>query len=251
MRKAMIAAVAAVAIACVLALAVIAVPQANAATNADWAWPGMQYDIYKANSWYTCSVGFPAWNSAGDRYFISAGHCFRSASGTQYLQPNGAGVEIYDPSNHSTPIGYESIYTNPANGHYDDIALVTMFPGAKLSGNGWEHIPDNPVNVAVGDSVCLDGDRHTNSNCGTVTGVGVSSTLTGYPWAVTVDTANFCAQHGDSGGAVYNNNGAVGILIAVGDQNALPGPAGSCYSTFVPIGVALQILRMQQPSLTL
>src|SRR5271163_4615401 len=115
MRKAMIGAVAAVAIACVLALAVIAVPQANAATNADWAWPGMQYDIYKANSWYTCSVGFPAWNSAGDRYFISAGHCFRSASGTQYLQPNGAGVEIYDPSDHSTPIGYESVYTNPAN----------------------------------------------------------------------------------------------------------------------------------------
>ena len=248
----MIAAVAALAIACVFALAVFAVPQANAATNADWAWPGMQYDIYKAGAWIDgCSVGFPAWNSAGDRSFITAGHCFRSASGTQYLQPNGAGVEIYDPSNHSTPIGYESIYTNPANGRYDDIALVTMFPGAKLSGNGWQHIPDNPVNVAVGDSVCLDGDRHTNSNCGTVTGVGVSSTLTGYPWTATVDTANFCAQHGDSGGAVYNNNGAVGILIAVGDQNALPGPVGSCYSTFVPIGVALQILRTQQPSLTI
>jgi hypothetical protein len=247
----MIGAVAAVAIACVLALAVIAVPQANAATNADWAWPGMQYDIYKANSWYTCSVGFPAWNSAGDRYFISAGHCFRSASGTQYLQPNGAGVEIYDPSDHSTPIGYESVYTNPANGRYDDIALVTMFPGAKLSGNGWEHIPDNPVTVAVGDSVCLDGDRHTNSNCGTVTGVGISSGLAGYPWSVTVDTANFCGEHGDSGGAVYNSNGAVGILIGVGDQNALPGPAGSCYSTFVPLGVALGILRTQQPSLTI
>jgi hypothetical protein len=63
MRKAMIAAMAAVAIACVLGLSAIAAPQANAATNADWAWPGMQYDIYKNNSWYTCSVGFPAWNS--------------------------------------------------------------------------------------------------------------------------------------------------------------------------------------------
>jgi hypothetical protein len=242
----------ALAAAAVLGASALIAPTAHAQTGADWAWPGMQYDIYKAGVWIDgCSVGYPAWDRAGNRSFITAGHCFRSASGTQYLQPNGAGVEIYDPSNHSTPIGYESIYTNPANGFYDDIALVTMFPGAKLSGNGWQHIPDNLVTVAVGDSACLDGDRHANSNCGTVSGVGVTSTLTGYPWSVTVDTANFCGEHGDSGGAVYNNNGAVGIFISLGDQNALPGPAGSCYSTFVPLGVALGILRIQQPSLTI
>jgi hypothetical protein len=75
---------------CLLALSVIAVPQANAATDADWAWPGMQYDKYKGNSWSSCSVGFPAWNSAGTRCFISAGDCFRDPAGTQYLHPDGS-----------------------------------------------------------------------------------------------------------------------------------------------------------------
>jgi hypothetical protein len=100
----MIPTLATVAIASALALSAIAVPQANAATNADWAWPGMQYDIYKNNSWYTCSVGFPAWNGAGIRYFISAGHCFRSESGTHY--------QNQVPTT-SSPAGPESKFTVP------------------------------------------------------------------------------------------------------------------------------------------
>ncbi|HZU47131.1 MAG TPA: trypsin-like serine protease [Mycobacterium sp.] len=251
MRKAMIAAVAAVAIACAIALSMLAVPQANAATNADWTWPGMQYDIYKNGSWYNCSVGFPAWNSAGTRYFISAGHCFRSESGTHYQQPGGAEVEIYSPSNHYTAVGFERTYTVPSGGMYDDVSLVEMFPGQKLYGNGWQHIPDNPVAGAVGDEACLVGDRHDTSNCGAVTATGVRQTVTGYPWMEDVTTASYCAHPGDSGGAVYNSRGALGIEVTGVTADNDPGTQGPCRSSFIPIARVLEVLRVENPSLTI
>jgi hypothetical protein len=251
MRKAMIAAMAAVAIACVLGLSAIAAPQANAATNADWAWPGTEYDIYKDNSWYNCSVGFPAWNDAGTRYFISAGHCFRSESGTHYQQPGGAGVEVYSPSDHSTAVGFERTYTIPSNGRYDDISLVEMDPGQKLYGNGWQHIPDNPVAAVVGDRACLVGDRHDTADCGAVTATGVRQTATGYPWTENVATASYCSHPGDSGGAVYNSSGALGIEITGDPGHNEPGTPGDCRSSFIPIDRVLQILRQDNPSLTI
>jgi uncharacterized membrane protein len=252
MRKAMIAAVAPAAIASALALSAIAAPHANATTDADWAWPGMEYDIYKAGAWYTCSVGFPAWNSAGTRYFISAGHCFRSESGTHYQEPGGAGVEVYSPGNHSNAVGFERTYTIPSAGRYDDISLVEMDPGRKLSGNGWQHIPDNPVNAAVGDGACLVGFRHTTANCGAVTATGIHETPTGYSWLEDdITTASYCAHPGDSGGAVYNSSGALGIEITLDEAHNELGTPGACSSSFIPIGLALEILRQHNPSLTI
>jgi hypothetical protein len=251
MRKAGIATMAAGAIAFGLALSAIVAPQANAATNADWAWPGMQYDIYKNNAWYTCSVGFPAWNSTGTRYFISAGHCFRSDTGTHYQQRGGGGVEIYSPSNRRTPVGFERTYTIPSDGRYDDVSLVEMYPGRKLYGNGWQHIPDNPVAAAAGDQACLVGYRHNTANCGTVTATGVHQTMTGYPWTENVSTASYCAHPGDSGGAVYNSNGALGIEISLQEAHNEPGTPGPCSSSFIPIDTVLEILRQHNPSLTI
>lgn len=251
MSKAMIAAVAGVAIAFGFALSVIAGPQANAATNADWAWPGMRYDIYKNGSWYNCSVGFPAWDNAGNRYFISAGHCFRSEAGTHYQQPDGSGVEIYNPSDHSTAVGFELTYTIPSGGIYDDVSLVEMFPGQKLYGTGWEHIPDNPVAGAVGDQACLVGDRHDASNCGAVTATDVRQTVTGYSWLEDVTTASYCAHPGDSGGAVYNSNGALGIEVTGDAAHNEPGTPGDCSSSFIPIGRVLGVLHENNPSLTI
>jgi hypothetical protein len=236
--------------ACVLGLTTITLPHANAETDADWAWPGMRYDIYKDNSWYNCSVGFPAWNSAGTRYFISAGHCFRSASGTQYLQPDGAGVEVYAPSDHLTAVGFERTYTIPG-GTYEDVSLVEMYPGKRLDGNGWQHIPDNPVNAAVGDQACLVGFKHDTANCGAVTGAGVRQSITGYPWMVDVTTASYCAHPGDSGGAVYNSRGALGIGISADTEHNDGRLQGPCSSSFIPIGRVLDILRHDNPSLTI
>lgn len=251
MRKAIIAAMPTVAIASALALSAIAAPQANAATNADWAWPGMQYDVYKVDSWYTCSVGFPAWNDQGTRYFISAGHCFRNESGTHYQRPGGAGVEIFSPSNQHDAVGFEHTYTIPTGNQYEDVSLVEMYPGKKLHGNGWQHIPDNPVSAAVGERACLAGYRHDKTNCGAVTATGVRQTMDGYPWTENVATATFCAHPGDSGGAVYNSRGALGIEISADLARNEPGKPGPCRSSFIPIGPVLQVLREQNPSLTM
>jgi Trypsin len=256
MRKAMIAAVAAAiafAPTTLLAGPLVAAPVAHAQTGADWAWPGMEYDIYKAGVWIDgCSVGFPAWNDAGTRYFISAGHCFRSESGTHYQEPGGAGVEVYSPSDHNTAVGFERTYTIPNAGRYDDVSLVEMDPGKKLYGNGWQHIPDNPVNAAVGDGACLVGSRHTTANCGAVTATGVRQTPNGYPWMEDdIATASYCAHPGDSGGAVYNSSGALGIQITAYEAHNDPGTPGACSSQFIPIERVLEILRKTNPSLTI
>jgi hypothetical protein len=235
---------------CVLALWLISLPRTDAATDADWAWPGMKYDVFKDGSWYSCSVGFPAWNDAGTRYFISAGHCFRSASGTHDVQPGGAGIDVFAPADHLTPVGFERTYTIPAGNRYDDVSLVEMYAGRKLDGDGWQHIPDNPVAVAVGDQACLVGYRHGTSNCGAVIATGVQQTLEGYPWMVNVSTASFCALGGDSGGAVYSGAGALGIEISRDTAHNDDG-TGPCSSSFIPISLVLEILHQQNPSLTI
>jgi hypothetical protein len=226
-------------------------PHPTSVTDADWAWPGMQYDYFEAGGWSHCSVGFPAWDSAGNRYFISAGHCFRDESGTHYVQPGGAGVEVYTPSDHRTPVGFEQTYTIPGTDIYTDVSLVEMYPGKKLYGNGWQHIPDTPMEAAVGDQACLVGVNHQTPNCGTVTATGVRETMTGYRWPEVVDSATFCAYPGDSGGAVYNDSGALGIEGSANTEQNKPGTPGPCSSQFIPIGTILQVLRQQIPSLTI
>lgn len=211
----------------------------------------MRYDIFKADSWYECSVGFPAWDDAGNRYFISAGHCFRSESGTHYERPGGAGVEIYTPSDHHDAIGFEHVFTIPNNGIYNDASLVEMYPGRKLDGDGWQHIPDNPITAAVGDRACLVGLNHHTANCGTVTPTGLHEKATGYTWTEELNSASFCAYPGDSGGAVYNDSGALGIETTADATKNAPDTPGPCWSTFMPIGPILEVLRQQTPSLTI
>jgi hypothetical protein len=79
---------------------------------------------------------------------------------------------------------------------------------------------------------------------------GVQQTLDGYPWMVNVSTASFCALGGDSGGAVYNGAGALGIAISRDAARNDTG-SGSCSSSFIPIALVLQILHKDNPSLTI
>ncbi|UQX13444.1 S1 family peptidase [Candidatus Mycobacterium methanotrophicum] len=209
----------------------------------------MQYDVFADHSWSSCSVGFPAWNNAGTRYFISAGHCFRTESGSHYVHPDGTGIYIYTPTDHTHPIGFERSFTIPSNGWYDDVSLVEMYPGKTLHGEGWQHIPDNPTTAAVGDKACLIGFRHNKTNCGTVTQTDASLTETGYPWNSMATRASYCSHPGDSGGAIYNDHGALGIEIT-GSKHNEPGTPGACRSAFIPIDRALKVLRKSIPSLS-
>ncbi|MFZ3306619.1 MAG: hypothetical protein WA227_23930, partial [Mycobacterium sp.] len=105
--------------------------------------------------------------------------------------------------------------------------------------------------AVVGDRACLVGYRHDTANCGAVTATGVRQTATGYPWTENVSSASFCAHPGDSGGAVYNSSGALGIEITLDEAHNELGTPGACSSSFIPIGLALQILRQDNPSLTI
>ncbi|MGB5149401.1 MAG: S1 family peptidase [Mycobacterium sp.] len=234
-----------------IVLPVLGAPVAHAETGADWAWAGMRYDIYGGNSWHACSVGYPAWDAAGNRYFITAGHCFRTESGSHYVHPDGTALDIYSPSDHSAPVGFEQRDPKASDGWYTDISLVQMYPGKKLYGDGWEHIKNDTTTADVGDAACLVGFRHDNVNCGEVTATGVSLTLDGYGWSTLVTKTSYCAHHGDSGGAVYNGSGALGIEITGDLNHNEPGTPGACSSSFITIGRVLRFLRQFHPSLSI
>jgi hypothetical protein len=63
--------------------------------------------------------------------------------------------------------------------------------------------------------------------------------------------AKFCAHPGDSGGAVYNDSGALEIEISADTAHNEPNTPGACNSSFIPIGTVLAVLREHNPSLTI
>ncbi len=244
-------AIGSLAVSIVVALSLVNVANSNAESSADWAWPGMEFLVNKGNyGWGSCSVGYPAWDASGNRYFITAGHCFRTESGSHFEDDEGRSLNIYSPGDRNRRVGFERLHTVPGD-TYDDLSLVQMFDGEKLSGYGWERIPNKPVAASVGDRVCLVGQKHSKPNCGKVTQVSLQIAMKGYPWPSRVTRANYCGHAGDSGGAVYNSTGALGINIAGDTEHNEPGTPGDCSSDFVPISVALRIFRKAIPSLTI
>ncbi|KRQ23315.1 MULTISPECIES: trypsin-like serine protease [unclassified Mycobacteroides] len=233
--------------------AVVGAPAATAQTDADWAWPGMQFDVYKGGSWYSCSVGYPAWDDDGTRYFITASHCFRDEDGRHYQDDDGTTLKIYSAGDHSRPVGFEETFPKPKDGWYTDISLVQMYPGRKLQGYSWRNIPDDPAVAAVGDPACLIGLNHDNANCGKVTEVAAEMTPQGAAASVRTTRASYCSHPGDSGGAVYNRklDVALGINITGNRNHNEPGTSGACQSSYIPIGRALRFLRQRHPSLSI
>ncbi|MGH3955392.1 MAG: hypothetical protein ACRDTI_15305 [Mycobacterium sp.] len=84
-----------------------------------------------------------------------------------------------------------------------------------------------------------------------VTATGGTLTISGYPWKSTVTRTSYCGHPGDSGGAVYNRNGALGIEITVDPDHNEPGAPGGCQNSYVPISRALTIFRKRHPSLSI
>ena len=105
---------------------------------------------------------------------------------------------------------------------------------------------------SVGLPACLVGHRHDKSNCGSVTATDTTEQISGYLWkSVGVAEASYCSHPGDSGGAVYNSGGVVGINITGDSDHNEPGTPGDCSSGFIPIGRMLSIFRKSYPTLTI
>lgn len=226
-------------------------PTPTAHADVWWAKPGQGFRVLFNGKYSTCSVGWPAWDNQGNHYIITAAHCFREDNGQHRVDSDGInGLNIYntDDTDFEYPIGWEAIWPLLSSPHFIDASLVKFWPGRSLTGPGWDNVPNTPHEAVVGETACNIGARHSKSSCGTVTAVRIPykqyEASSSYQ---RVDKANYCAWAGDSGGAVYNSNGALGIENAGGTYD-------TCYhghEEFTPILDILRMFRETIPSLTI
>lgn len=154
-----------------------------------------------------CSLGFNVRNSAGTRFFLTAGHCTNIGS-TWSATSGGAAIGTRTgtsfPGNDYGIVRYTSSISNPG--------AVNLYNGSTqdITGSG---------NVSQGQSLCRSGST-TGLRCGSVTS---TSATVNYAEGAVFDTirTNICAQGGDSGGALYGGSTAYGLTS---------GGSGNCSS---------------------
>ncbi|MEV6844428.1 S1 family peptidase [Actinoplanes sp. NPDC051411] len=139
---------------------------------------------------YRCSLGFNV-VSGSTYYFLTAGHCGAVAS------------TWYSNSSHTTLIGSNVSYSFPGN----DYALV-RYSNTSLSHPGGFTVAD-PV---VGERVTRTGST-SGTHSGTVTALNATVRYSGSPGGTVsgLIQTNVCAEHGDSGGPLYDGSKALGL----------------------------------------
>ena len=164
-----------------------------------------------------CTAGFKAvGNSFGNRYMLTAGHCF----------PNGADKYKWASSVTSgtiKEIGPVEEYAFGAGGDWGKI---------RANGSWWEEIPNWPSLVThywgnqtypinyeawpyLGEYLCFSGNKNGTS-CGNVTNLSVAGLESekGVELPPLVEVQGLCTEKGDSGGPLfsYSSNTAIGML---------------------------------------
>jgi streptogrisin D len=176
--------------------------------------------IYGGN--FRCSLGFNARNSAGQRFFVTAGHCGVAAS------------QWYSDGAHRNLIGTTVRASFPGN----DYAVIryasniAQQPGAIDLYNGSTQDITRAGNAFVGQAVRRSGST-THVRSGTV--LALNATVRYAEGAVTgLIRTNVCAEPGDSGGALFAGSTALGLTS---------GGSGNCSSGgttfFQPVTEAL------------
>ncbi|MER7559207.1 S1 family peptidase [Nocardioides sp. NPDC126508] len=148
----------------------------------------------------TCSAGFVVRSLSDNvRYLSTAGHCVANKSGTWSTHFADNSSHDIGPRHNSGINDFAILEINNPTGWnpqpYIRIQSDQTYP---ITGYG---------SSVFGQRICFTGG-FTDSNCGTVTG-GLA-TRNGIP---NTYEASFCAQNGDSGGAVFASNNAYGSLI--------------------------------------
>jgi Alpha-lytic protease prodomain len=176
--------------------------------------------IYSSSS--RCSLGFNVRNSAGTRFFLTAGHC-----------TNG-GSTWYANSSRSTVLGPRTGTSFPTNDYgivrYSNTSIAN--PGAV----GSQDITRS-ANATVGQSACRRGST-TGTHCGQVTGLNATVNYAQGSVFGMIRT-NICAEPGDSGGSLYSGSTALG-LTSGGSGNCRTG--GTTF--FQPVTEALSVYGM-------
>ncbi|MCQ4041729.1 S1 family peptidase [Streptantibioticus rubrisoli] len=166
---------------------------------------------------FRCSVGFNV-HKGGVRYFLTAGHCGKAA------------VKWYADPLQSKVVGTTVDYTFPGQ----DYALVRYAnpgpsPSVSASGQAFTKAAD----PYVGEPVKRRGST-SGVHSGAVTGLNATVDYGGGDVVSGLIQTDVCAEPGDSGGALYAGNTALG-LTSGGSGNCLLG--GTTY--YQPVTGAL------------
>lgn len=164
--------------------------------------------IYGGN--VRCSLGFNVRNSAGTRFFITAGHCTNLAA--RWYANSAKTIVLGDRAGTSFPGNDYGIvrYTNTS----------TSKPGNVYLYNGTYQDITRAGNAFVGQQVRRSGST-TGVRSGQVTGLNAT---VNYPQGTVYQMirTNVCAQPGDSGGPLFAGTTALG-LTSGGSGNCTTG----------------------------
>ncbi|MFI9723237.1 S1 family peptidase [Streptomyces sp. NPDC052396] len=175
-----------------------------------------------------CSLGFNVTTSGGQAAFLTAGHC-------------GNISDTWSDSQGGGEIGHTTTSTFP--GH--DYALVTYtsgidHPSAVDLYNGSQQNISHAANATVGEQVQRSGST-TQVQSGQVTGLDATVNYQEGTVNGLIDTS-VCAEPGDSGGALFDNDAALGLTS---------GGSGDCSSGgetfFQPVPDALSAVGANIP----
>ncbi|MEU0117266.1 S1 family peptidase [Streptomyces bobili] len=163
-------------------------------------------DAIYASSW-RCSLGFNVRDSAGNYYFLTAGHC-----------TDGAGT-WWSNSSHTTTLGTTAGSSFPTNDY--GIVRYTNTSVTKSGTAGGVDIT-RAANPTVGTTVYRDGST-TGTHSGRVTALNATVNYGGGDVVYGMIQTNVCAEGGDSGGSLYGSNGVAYGLTSGGSGNCSSG----------------------------
>ncbi|MFF8969176.1 S1 family peptidase [Streptomyces sp. NPDC014995] len=163
-------------------------------------------DAIYASSW-RCSLGFNVRDSAGNYYFLTAGHC-----------TDGAGT-WYSNSARTTVLGPTTGSSFPTNDY--GIVRYTNTSISKAGTAGGVDIT-RAANPTVGTTVYRDGST-TGTHSGRVTALNATVNYGGGDVVYGMIQTNVCAEPGDSGGSLYGSNGVAYGLTSGGSGNCTSG----------------------------
>lgn len=157
-----------------------------------------------------CSLGFNVQNSAGQRFFLTAGHCTNigatwSQSGGTVIGSRVAGQSVFPGEDHGVV-------------RYTNTSIAT--PGRVNLYNGSFQDITTSGNAFVGQAARRSGST-TGVRSGSVTGLNAT---VNYPQGQVrgLIRTNICAQPGDSGGSLFAGSTALG-LTSGGSGNCTTG----------------------------
>jgi streptogrisin B len=163
-------------------------------------------DAIYASSW-RCSLGFNVQDSAGNYYFLTAGHC-----------TDGAG-SWYSNSGRTTVLGTTSGSSFPGNDY--GIVRYTNSSVTKSGSVGNVDIT-SAATPSVGTTVTRRGST-TGTHSGRVTGLNATVNYGGGDIVSGLIQTTVCAEPGDSGGPLYSTSGIAYGLTSGGSGNCTSG----------------------------